>query len=142
MDKIKVQIDQLKAEVLQFLKSRYEDFDVYYEKTCSFCQRIDDISKLMSSTSTLLQYQVSWTCFPVSLYCSVGESCQQFGSGLPEFIVDIALCVFCTYVFILFYLFKTLISSSFYSRKHLICLFDTIKVHTCTLLYPTKYWMF
>ena len=58
LDKLTAQSDELKLEIMTFLKSKYADFDAWLDKTCVLYKRWEQLNNQLTSTSTMVQSEV------------------------------------------------------------------------------------
>ena len=58
LDKLTAQSDELKLEIMTFLKSKYADFDAWLDKTCVLYKRWEQLNNQLTSTSTMVQNEV------------------------------------------------------------------------------------
>ncbi|XP_067941918.1 centromere/kinetochore protein zw10 homolog [Watersipora subatra] len=58
LDQLSTQSDELRLDVMTFLKSKYEDFDAWLDKTSSLFKRHEQLHTSMRSTSQLIQSQL------------------------------------------------------------------------------------
>lgn len=57
--KLSTQSDELKLEIMTFLKGKYADFDVWLDKTSVLHRRYEQLNTILNSTSQLVNSEVS-----------------------------------------------------------------------------------